>query len=205
MPPLDDLPGAPEEQALELFNEFVLRLERGEPADFEALCREHPTVESGLRRWCRDWHGGMESMGKLEPPRLSTARPEHFNETRVIEETTRRLVERIDGFRRYGEQMVLACGGMGTIYRVQDNDLRRQLAMKVLRTEPSERVAANRVARFLEEAQVTAQLDHPGIVPVHELGIDPHGSFYFTMKLVRGRELGTIFELARTERDDWSL
>src|SRR4026209_620584 len=51
------------------------------------------------------------------------------------------------------------------------------------------------VARFLEEAHVTGQLDHPGIVPVHELGLDSEGRVYFTMKLVKGRELKQILEL----------
>jgi serine/threonine-protein kinase len=51
------------------------------------------------------------------------------------------------------------------------------------------------LARFLEEAQVTGQLDHPGIVPVHELGLDAEGRVYFTMKLVQGRDLQEIFGL----------
>ena len=55
------------------------------------------------------------------------------------------------------------------------------------------------LTRFLEEVQVTAQLDHPGIVAVHELGLDAAGRPYFTMKLVKGRDLSRIFELARAE------
>ncbi|MBI3818318.1 MAG: protein kinase [Planctomycetes bacterium] len=51
------------------------------------------------------------------------------------------------------------------------------------------------LARFLEEAQVTGQLDHPGIVPVHELGVDSSGRVYFTRELVKGRELRHIFNL----------
>jgi len=53
--------------------------------------------------------------------------------------------------------------------------------------------------------QVTAQLDHPGIVAVHELGLDAAGRAYFTMKLVKGRDLGRIFELARAEQEGWNL
>ena len=65
--------------------------------------------------------------------------------------------------------------------------------------------AAQTLGRFLEEAQVTAQLDHPGIVPVHELGFDSEGRVFFTMKLVKGRELGEIFQLARIEIEGWNL
>jgi tRNA A-37 threonylcarbamoyl transferase component Bud32 len=61
------------------------------------------------------------------------------------------------------------------------------------------------LARFLEEAQVTAQLDHPGIVPVHEVGFDERGQPFFTMKLVKGRDLNEIFKLARAEQEGWNL
>ena len=55
------------------------------------------------------------------------------------------------------------------------------------------------IGRFLEEAQVTGQLDHPGIVPVHELGVDPAGRPYFTMQLVRGRSLREVFASLRPD------
>jgi hypothetical protein len=53
---------------------------------------------------------------------------------------------------------------------------------------------AGRVTRFVEKAQVTGQLEHPNIVPVHELGLDPRGKVFFTRKLVRGRSLEAIVE-----------
>jgi WD40 repeat protein len=61
------------------------------------------------------------------------------------------------------------------------------------------------LARFIEEAQVTAQLDHPGIVPVHEVGFDLNGKPFFTMKLVKGRDLDEVFRLARAEEERWNL
>ena len=71
---------------------------------------------------------------------------------------------------------------MGAILRVWDRDLRRTLAMKVVLGQGEEAKEGNTPAvddktlgRFLEEAQVTGQLDHPGIVPVHELGLDSDG------------------------------
>jgi formylglycine-generating enzyme required for sulfatase activity len=63
---------------------------------------------------------------------------------------------------------------------------------------------ARLVARFLEEAQVTAQLDHPGIVPVHELGLAEDGRVYFTMKLVKGRDLEKVFALAFAGVEGWN-
>ena len=88
-------------------------------------------------------------------------------------------------------------GGMGVVVRALDRDLRRDLAMKVARPEVADREG---LLRFLEEAQVTAQLEHPNIVPVHELGVDAKGRVYFTMKLVRGEPLDRV--LAALDRGD---
>ena len=93
---------------------------------------------------------------------------------------------------RYEPRGEIARGGMGAVLRIWDKNLDRPLAMKVILgqaeragdTPPAETA---KVARFLEEAQVTGQLDHPGIVPVHELGLDPENRVYFTMRLVKGR------------------
>jgi eukaryotic-like serine/threonine-protein kinase len=110
---------------------------------------------------------------------------------------------------RYDRRREIARGGMGKIIEVWDGDLRRSLAMKVIlgrkRANHAEsEVDDRRLSRFLEEAQITSQLDHPGIVPVHELGIDVSGRVYFTMQLVEGRDLRAIFELARAEREGWN-
>ena len=110
--------------------------------------------------------------------------------------------------RRYRVGPEIARGGMGAILQVRDNDLRRTLAMKVLLGADGGvggPVARAQLERFLEEAQVTAQLDHPGVVPVHELGIGPDGGFFFTMSLVHGATLGEVFALARCGRDGWGL
>jgi WD40 repeat protein/tRNA A-37 threonylcarbamoyl transferase component Bud32 len=97
---------------------------------------------------------------------------------------------------------------MGAILQVRDDALRRSLAMKIILDERGgEEVdpSSGYVQRFLEEAQVTAQLDHPGVVPVHELGVDEEGRVFFTMKLVKGRTLVEIFERVRGEDEDWNL
>jgi tetratricopeptide (TPR) repeat protein len=74
---------------------------------------------------------------------------------------------------RYAIEEEIGRGGMGIVFKVYDRELRRTLAMKVLRAESTPGSSdATPLARFLEEAQVTAQLDHPGIVPVHEMGRD---------------------------------
>jgi serine/threonine protein kinase/formylglycine-generating enzyme required for sulfatase activity len=104
-----------------------------------------------------------------------------------------------------------ARGGMGAILRVRDHDLGRTLAMKVVlgqaeakRSGDTPSVDEKTLGRFLEEAQITGQLDHPGIVPVHELGLDAKRQVYFTMKLVQGSDLKAIFDLVRTGVDGWN-
>ena len=61
------------------------------------------------------------------------------------------------------------------------------------------------LGRFLEEAQITGQLDHPGIVPVHELGLDPAGRVFFTMRLVKGRTLQEIIQLVHDGKEGWTF
>jgi serine/threonine protein kinase/WD40 repeat protein len=107
---------------------------------------------------------------------------------------------------RYILRGEVARGGMGVIYRVRDRELNRTLAMKVmLAEETASREGSTRTARFVEEVQLTAQLDHPNIVAVHELGADTAGRPFFTMKLVKGQDLSQVFELVRAEKDGWSL
>ncbi|MCG3133295.1 MAG: Serine/threonine-protein kinase PknD [Planctomycetes bacterium] len=81
-------------------------------------------------------------------------------------------------------------GGMGEVLLIRDRDLRREIAMKVIRPEYASGAEMKR--KFVAEAQATAQLEHPGIPPVHDVGTRPDGSLYFTMKIVRGKTLTQV-------------
>ena len=99
---------------------------------------------------------------------------------------------------RYQYREEVGRGGMGAVLKVWDRDLGRHLAMKVVTghgTTAGGDSPANhsKLTRFLEEAQITGQLDHPGVVPVHELGMDARGRCFFTMRLVKGRDLKAVF------------
>src|SRR5262245_8199247 len=132
----------------------------------------------------------------------------------TVEDFVKRLSPSVDVGSRYEIKQDVASGGMGTILRVWDGDLRRNLAMKVMHGRGSASkvtgdgsdgpVDPERLGRFLEEAQITGQLDHPGVVPVHDLGIDDKGRCYFTMRFVRGRELKDVFDLAREGKEGWT-
>ncbi len=91
---------------------------------------------------------------------------------------------------RYQAIGEIARGGMGVIIRSRDIDLGREVAMKVLQPRHSHNRAM--VRRFVEEAQIAGQLQHPGILQVYELGLRPDKRPYFTMKLIKGRTLAEL-------------
>src|SRR5262249_19532313 len=84
----------------------------------------------------------------------------------------------------------IARGGMGAVLKGRDTDLGRDLAVKVLLEAHKDRPEL--VHRFVEEAQIAGQLQHPGIVPVYELGAFADRRPYFAMKLVKGRTLADV-------------
>ncbi|HZJ69988.1 MAG TPA: serine/threonine-protein kinase, partial [Planctomycetota bacterium] len=109
---------------------------------------------------------------------------------------------------RYRPQGEVARGGMGAVLRVWDQELRRTVAKKVLIERDDDHLGGpaveRRIGRFLEEAQISAQLEHPGIIPIHELGLDSSGRLYFTMQLVHGRDLKAIWRVVREGAEDWN-
>jgi serine/threonine protein kinase len=94
----------------------------------------------------------------------------------------------------------VAGGGMGVVHRARDRHVRRGVAMKLMRDDAVESPA--KWLRFLEEAQVTGQLEHPNIVPVYDIGIDAQGRLFYTMRFVRGINLGVVLEDIRNGKAD---
>ncbi|HKI19007.1 MAG TPA: protein kinase [Isosphaeraceae bacterium] len=86
----------------------------------------------------------------------------------------------------------LARGGMGVIFKGRDVDLGRDLAVKVIHEE--HRDHPEMIRRFVEEAQIGGQLQHPGIVPVHEIGRFADGRLCIAMKLIKGCTLAALLE-----------
>jgi tetratricopeptide (TPR) repeat protein len=101
----------------------------------------------------------------------------------------------IDG--RYEVQDRLARGGMGEIFRARDTRLGRPVAMKILAAGLSDPEWA---ARFEDEARTMGRIDHPGIVPIHDLGLLPDGRLFYTMKLIDGNTLEDLIQAGETRR-----
>jgi serine/threonine protein kinase len=92
---------------------------------------------------------------------------------------------------------VIGRGGMGEVLLARDRKLGRDVAIKrMLVADPSKEA----LARFLREAQIQARLDHPAVVPVHELGYDSEGRPYFTMKRLAGTTLQDVLADATMQR-----
>ncbi|MEZ4322841.1 MAG: SUMF1/EgtB/PvdO family nonheme iron enzyme [Myxococcota bacterium] len=106
---------------------------------------------------------------------------------------TETLPERVAD--RYDRRERLGRGGTSEVWRVFDTQLERAVALKVLH-HPA---AGSSWERFEAEARVSAQLQHPGIVPVHDLGRLDDGRVWFTMKEVRGRTLGALIDEVHAE------
>ena len=96
---------------------------------------------------------------------------------------------------RYKFIRSIGFGGMKAVLLVEDRDTGREIAMAMM---PDYRERPKRdLERFVAEARITAMLEHPGIVPVHDIGVDASGSPYFTMKYLRGRPLDKVIKKLR--------
>jgi serine/threonine-protein kinase len=120
------------------------------------------------------------------------------NDAEAAEETQSLLLEhggRLED--RYEVLSLLGEGGMGEVHLAKDRNLGREVAIKTI---PPHRMDSRRLARFVAEARITAQLEHPGIVPVHDLFLSSEGDIFYTMKRVQGMTLRQV--LADLEAED---
>src|SRR5262249_11964101 len=92
---------------------------------------------------------------------------------------------------RYTLRELIARGGMGVVYAAEDEKLHRRVALKVLDTKDANEELTTRLIR---EARILAQLEHPAIVPVHDVGSFPDGRVFYTMKFVEGQRLDKCVE-----------
>lgn len=100
------------------------------------------------------------------------------------------------GTDRYEILEEIGRGGMGLVYRAMDAELGREVAVKV----PHDARKTGLERRLRTEARVLARLEHPGIVPIHDVGRLADGRLFYVMKLVRGRTLSEYFSGASTNR-----
>lgn len=98
----------------------------------------------------------------------------------------------VSRYGRYELRSELGRGGMGRVIEAYDPDLRRTVALKLIVT--SSRLTPAHLARFIAEAQLTSQLEHPSIIPVHDLGIATSGEVFYVMKRVSGTSMREVID-----------
>lgn len=98
----------------------------------------------------------------------------------------------ISGATRYKAISKLGQGGMATVWQMKDSQLLRSVALKQLLKEKAE--SNYEQENFVVEAQITAQLQHPGIVPIHDLQVDESDNVYFTMREIQGQTLDDVIQ-----------
>jgi len=105
---------------------------------------------------------------------------------------------------RYEVRGVLGRGGMGEVRLARDMQIERDVAIKLMHADQRDDVT---IARFFREARVQGQLEHPAVVPVHDLGLDRSGNPYFVMKRLSGTTLAAVLAARssseRIERWSW--
>ena len=173
-------PDQHDQQLAELLDDLTCRVQRGEKVDLDAVAAEYPHLAPSLREvWGAVMLAdavalnmsvtGRQSSGDDEmPERLSRLQlPARFGDYELLEEIGR--------------------GGMGVVYRARQISLNRIVAVKMILK--AQLASEDDLSRFLAEAESAARLNHPGIVPVYEVG-HREGRYYFSMQYVEGETLG---------------
>ncbi len=136
------------------------------------------------------------ALSKEEMSVRPDADPDDFSATETEKSFYRRLVAKTHGDAKYRSLGKLVAGGMGAILRVLDQDLQRTSAMKVVL--PAFKNKEDALTGFIAEAKITGLLEHPNVIPVHDLGLTGDEGLYFTMKLAQGEALNDILERLRS-------
>ncbi len=101
-------------------------------------------------------------------------------------------LEHDNTIKRFSSIKTIGLGGIGSVLSGFESSLKRDIAIKILR--PAYRSKKKFLNRFIREARATAQIEHPNIVPVHELGVMDELGVFFTMKKVEGENLRTVIQ-----------
>jgi len=132
----------------------------------------------------------------LIPVLLKDLESDNTDLTPVVRPGKNKLRGRQGRYQVLGE---IARGGVGVVFRGHDIDLGRDVAMKVIREEHQD--SPEVIQRFVEEAQIGGQLQHPGIVPVYEIGLGKNKRPFFTMKLIKGKTLSALLSKRKSPRE----
>jgi hypothetical protein len=170
----------------ELIASWLEAVEAGQAPDREVWLAQHPDLAEELRAFL-DNHDRMARVGAplraLAPAEAPAAQGLTVAPT---ESPADPLLGKVRYFGDYELLEEVARGGMGVVYRARQVSLQRIVALKMILA--GQLASEDEVRRFHAEAEAAANLDHPGIVPIHEVG-EHEGQHYFSMKYVEGQSL----------------
>jgi serine/threonine-protein kinase len=172
-----------EERLGEICSDWLECAERGEAPDREEWLARHPEFAPELEEFLAD----AERVRVLAAPLREAARAARLDTPRPWEADPARSAPGSLGEYELLEE--IGKGGMGVVYRARQKGLNRFVALKLFRPDPLGQ--ARDLQRFRNEAELVAQLDHPNIVPIYEVGEHAEQP-YFSMKLIEGGSLATF-------------
>lgn len=183
--PFPDLDSSQETPADEIIADYLEAIERGETPDPQRIIADHPELEADLSSFFAGYerlHRCVVAEPAQAPHRGSNASIERFSDRPDCLATQAQL-------RRFGDFELLneiARGGMGVVYQARQVSLNRIVAIKMILAGAF--ASEEEVKRFLYEAEAAAQLNHPSIVPIYEIG-QHDGQHYFSMGYIEGTSL----------------
>jgi serine/threonine protein kinase/WD40 repeat protein len=188
----DTRPPAENQELDDILASYLQAVDAGQNPDREELLKQHPELANSLRTFFAD-HDRMKQ---------AAAPPQHTEAITLAPGEVKPANGSLGTVRYFGDYQLedeIARGGMGVVYKARQVSLNRIVALKMILA--GQLASPQDVERFHTEAEAAANLDHPNIVPIYEVG-EHDGQHYFSMKLVEGPSLGKAIADCRLQTAD---